>query len=79
MEEIGEVEIGVMGKSESQELVSENQKKINSKLLQLPEPNEYQPKFDEEYLNSLIKKAKHKWKNIDADEWLFNVRGGYEA
>lgn len=52
---------------------------IDTKSLVLIELIDYQPKFDRDYLNSLIKKAKKSWKNIDPDEWLLNVRGGYEA
>ncbi|MCB0453871.1 MAG: hypothetical protein KDC62_00615 [Aequorivita sp.] len=52
---------------------------IDTKSLQLIELIDYQPKFDNDYLNSLIKKAKDSWKNINPDEWLLNLRGGYEA
>jgi hypothetical protein len=52
---------------------------IDTKSLQLIELIDYQPKFDNDYLNSLIKKARHSWKNINTDEWLLNLRGGYEA
>lgn len=37
---------------------------------------DYQPKFDEDYLQGLIRKATPKWKDVNADEWLANVRGG---
>ena len=36
---------------------------------------DYQPKFDEDYLQSLIRKATPKWRGVNADEWLANVRG----
>lgn len=52
---------------------------IDTKSLSLLELIDYQPKFDSDYLNSLIKKAKKSWKNINPDEWLLNLRGGYEA
>jgi len=52
---------------------------IDTKSLYLIELIDYQPKFDNEYLNSLIKKAKQSWKNVNPDEWLLNLRGGYEA
>lgn len=52
---------------------------IDTKSLTLIELIDYQPKFDKEYLNSLINKAKKSWNNINPDEWLFNLRGGYEA
>ncbi|NDV17287.1 hypothetical protein GO009_14780 [Muricauda sp. TY007] len=52
---------------------------VDTKSLQLIELIDYQPKFDNDYLNSLIKKAKDSWKNVNPDEWLLNLRGGYEA
>lgn len=52
---------------------------IDTKTLKLLELIDYQPKFDNEYLNSLIKKAKKSWNHINTDEWLYNLRGGYEA
>lgn len=53
---------------------------LDTKSLKLIELIDYQPKFDSNYLNRLIAKAKKNWKNInDADEWLQNLRGGYEA
>lgn len=52
---------------------------IDTKSLYLLELIDYQPKFDNDYLNSLIKKAKKSWSDINPDEWLFNLRGGYEA
>jgi len=39
----------------------------------------YSPKFDEDYLNTLIKKSSNKWKDVDADKWLNDLRGGYDA
>lgn len=52
---------------------------IDTKSLALIELIDYQPKFDNDYLNSLIKNAKKSWKNINPEEWLLNVRGEYEA
>lgn len=54
---------------------------IDTKSLKLVELITYNPKFDANYLNSLIAKAKAResWKGIDVDEWLTNLRGGYEA
>lgn len=41
---------------------------------------DYQPKYDEAYLLSLRNKAKNSWLgNIDADEWLRKMRGGFDA
>ena len=40
----------------------------------------YQPKYDEEYLKSLRDKAKKSWLgSINPDEWLKQIRGGYDA
>ena len=52
---------------------------IDTKSLSLIELIDYQPKFDKDYLNSLIKKAKKSWENINPDEWLLNLRGEYEV
>ncbi len=52
---------------------------IDTKSLKLIELIDYSPKFDSGYLNSLIKKAKKNWNNINPDDWLMNLRGGYEA
>lgn len=52
---------------------------IDTKSLKLIELIDYNPKFDGEYLNKLISKAKKSWKGINPDEWLNNLRGGYEA
>lgn len=52
---------------------------VDTKSLKLIELIDYSPKFDSSYLNSLIKKAKKNWKNINPDDWLMNLRGGYEA
>jgi len=52
---------------------------IDTKSLTLIKLIDYSPKFDNDYLNNLISKAKKNWKEINPDEWLFNLRGGYEA
>ncbi|SFC37006.1 hypothetical protein SAMN05421747_109137 [Parapedobacter composti] len=52
---------------------------IDTKSLKLVELIDYNPRFDDGYLNGLIDKAKHSWKGIDADEWLHNLRGNYDA
>jgi len=52
---------------------------IDTKSLKLIELIDYNPNFDSDYLNKLISKAKKSWKGIDADKWLNNLRGGYEA
>ncbi len=52
---------------------------IDTKSLELIELIDYNPNFDDDYLNKLISKAKKNWKGVDADKWLNNLRGGYEA
>jgi hypothetical protein len=52
---------------------------IDTKSLKLVELINYNPKFDSDYLASLITKAKKSWNGINTDEWLSNLRGGYEA
>lgn len=40
----------------------------------------YQPEYDENYLKSLREKAKKTWLgSINPDEWLKQLRGGYDA
>jgi len=40
----------------------------------------YQPEYDENYLKSLRDKAKKSWLgSINPDEWLKQIRGGYDA
>lgn len=52
---------------------------IDTKSLSLIELIDYQPKFDADYLNKLIKKAKKSWNGINTEEWMLNIRGEYEA
>jgi len=41
---------------------------------------DYQPKYDELYLKGLREKAKKSWLgSINPDEWLKEIRGGYDA
>lgn len=48
--------------------------------LQLVELIDFNPKFDKKYLSTLMKKASKSWKGIiDADEWLKQIRGGYDV
>ncbi len=51
---------------------------IDTKSLKLIELIDYNPKFDKDYLLGLISKAKHSWRGINTDEWLTDLRGGYE-
>ncbi|MBP9152035.1 MAG: hypothetical protein KBF73_07100 [Flavobacteriales bacterium] len=52
---------------------------IDKRSLQLVELIDYDPLYDESYLNTLISKAKNNWRGIDANSWLQNLRGSYEA
>jgi len=52
---------------------------LDTKSLKLVELVNYSPKYDSDYLNELIAKAKKSWKGVSTNEWLSNLRGGYEA
>jgi hypothetical protein len=52
---------------------------IDKKTLKLVELIDFAPKYDDAYLNTLIKKAKGNWKGINPDEWLNEMRGDYDA
>jgi hypothetical protein len=52
---------------------------IDKRTLKLLHLSDFTIKYDDNYLNSLIQKAKNNWKGIDPDEWLKNVRGEYET
>lgn len=52
---------------------------IDTKSLKLVELINYEPKFDSDYLSSLISKAKKSWGGVNTDEWLLNLSGGYEV
>lgn len=48
--------------------------------LQFVELIDYQPRYDEDYLNALRAKARSNWlKDINPDDWLREIRGGYDA
>ena len=44
--------------------------------MELLELIDYNPTFDETYLESLISRATPKWIGIEADVWLANMREG---
>ncbi len=49
---------------------------IDKNSLELIDIIDYQPSFKEDYIKSLIQKAKKSWSDVaDADEWLQNARG----
>ena len=49
---------------------------IDKSSLELIELIDYQPRYDEDYLNNLISQATSKWKGVDADFWVNKFRGG---
>ena len=51
---------------------------IDKSALKLIQLIDYSPKYDEQYLNGLIAKASPKFKGIDPDKWLNEIRGGYD-
>jgi hypothetical protein len=53
---------------------------IDTSSLQFIELVDYQPKYDEGYLQSLRDRAKKSWLgSINPDAWLKEIRGGYDA
>lgn len=53
---------------------------IDPNSLKFIELIDYEPAYDEAYLSKLRSKAKKSWLGaIDADDWLREIRGGYEA
>lgn len=53
---------------------------IDTSTLKFVELVDYQPKYDEQYLKSLRDKAKKSWLgSVHPDNWLKDIRGGYDA
>lgn len=53
---------------------------IDTSTLKFVELVDYHPKYDEHYLKSLREKAKNNWLGtINPDNWLREIRGGYDA
>jgi hypothetical protein len=53
---------------------------IDTSTLKFIELVDYQPKYDEDYLRTLREKAKKSWlSNINSQDWLNEIRGGYDA
>lgn len=49
---------------------------VNKNSLQLVDIIDYNPSYKEDYIQTLIQKAKKSWADTtDADEWLQNIRG----
>lgn len=52
---------------------------LDTKSLKLVELINYNQKFDAEYLNTLITKAKKSWNGLDTEDWLNKISRGYEG
>ncbi len=52
---------------------------IDKSALKLIQLIDFSPIYKEGYLNKLIRKSKYNWKGINPDEWLNQIRGGYDA
>lgn len=53
---------------------------IDTSTLKFIELLDYHPKYDEQYLNELRKRAKKSWLgSINSTNWLNEIRGGYDA
>jgi hypothetical protein len=53
---------------------------LDKSTLKFLELVHYHPKYDENYLQSLREKAKKSWLgSINPDDWLKQIRGGYDA
>lgn len=53
---------------------------LDRSSLQFVELIDYQPRYDEDYLNELRTKAQNSWlKDVNPDDWLREIRGGYDA
>ncbi len=53
---------------------------IDTSTLRFVELVDYQPKYDEQYLKTLRDRAKKSWLgNINSQNWLNEIRGGYDA
>lgn len=51
---------------------------IDRNDLQLVDLIDYTPKYDDLYINSLISKVGDKFKEIDVDAWIAEIRGNNE-
>lgn len=53
---------------------------VDSSSLKFIELVDYRPKYDEQYLSALRDRAKKSWLgSINPDNWLKEIRGGYDA
>lgn len=69
MDKIGQIEIRVTGTVGNMELTPDNY-----------DIREVQLNYDANYLSNLREKAKKNWLgNINANDWLKEIRGGYDT
>jgi hypothetical protein len=52
---------------------------IDTATIKFVELIDYNPKYDEIYLQTLRTRAKNTWKGIDTENWLRDLRGGYDS
>jgi hypothetical protein len=53
---------------------------VDTSTLKFIQLVDYQPKYDDTYLKNLRDKAKKSWLgNVNADNWLKEIRGGYDV
>ena len=48
---------------------------LDKKNLKLIELVDYNSRFDEQYLSTLISKVGNKFKGLDVDNWIHEIRG----
>jgi hypothetical protein len=77
LEKIGQIETRIRGPKDKQHSETDEMDRTS---LQFVEMIDYQPTYDEKYLQSLRDRAKKSWlSQIDPDAWLGEMRGGYDA
>lgn len=94
MDKIGFIEISITGSKGNLDLTPDNYDireivnirenaetgEIDTSTSIFIELVSYQPKYDEQYLKSLREKAKKSWLgSINPENWLKDIRGGYDA
>ena len=52
---------------------------IDKSKLKLIELINYSPRYDDSYINALIAKVGDRFKGIDIDDWISEIRGEYES
>ena len=51
---------------------------VDTQSLKLIELVDVQKKYDQDYLDKLISRATPKWENVEAEDWLDELRGDYD-